>query len=133
MATTVVSALQAKSIVPSVTVDDLQKSLKFYEGLGFAVEEKWEQEGVLLGVMLRAGDASLGLSQDDWKKGRDRVKGIGVRLYLETSQNIDETADRAKKAGLSLDMDPYDTPWKTRAFEVTDPTGFKLTISSPSS
>jgi uncharacterized glyoxalase superfamily protein PhnB len=133
MATTVDSALRAKTIVPSVTVDDLQKSLKFYEGLGFAVEDKWEQEGVLLGVMLRAGEASLGLSQDDWKKGRDRVKGVGVRLYIETAQNIDETADRAKKAGLSLDMDPYDTPWKTRAFEVTDPSGFKLTISSPSS
>lgn len=35
-------ALQISGIVPIVTVDDLQKSITFYEGLGFTVGERWE-------------------------------------------------------------------------------------------
>ena len=130
MATATESTLQVKTISPTLTVDDLKQSITFFEGLGFAVEERWEEQGKLLGVMLRAGDAHIGLSQDDWKKGRDRQKGIGMRLYVGTKQNIDQIASRAKTAGVKLDAEPYDTQWKTRAFDVTEPSGFKLTISS---
>jgi uncharacterized glyoxalase superfamily protein PhnB len=130
MATTIESTLSIKSLVPSFTVDDLQKSLAFYQGLGFTVADRWEENGTLVGVMLQAGDHQIGLSQDDWKKGRDRQKGVGMRVHIETKQNIDEVAARAKAAGVTLDKDPYDSEWKTRVFEVTDPSGFKLTISS---
>ena len=130
MATATESTLQAKTISPSLTVDDLQQSLKFFEGLGFAVEDRWEEQGKLLGVMLRAGDARIGLSQDDWKKGRDREKGVGLRLYFSTKQNIDQIASHAKAAGVKLDSDPHETEWKTRAFDATEPSGFKVTISS---
>lgn len=124
------AALQIRSIVPGFTVDDLQKSITFYEGLGFVVDERWEENGTLLGVMIRAGNNRIGLNQDDWKKGRDRKKGIGMRTFIETTQNVDEIAARAKQAGIKLDSEPHDTEWKSRAFEVTDPTGFKLTISN---
>jgi uncharacterized glyoxalase superfamily protein PhnB len=130
MPTTQDTALKVKSIVPSLTVNDVTKSITFYEALGFAVSDRWEDNGTLTGVMLQAGDAHFGLNQDDWKKGRDRQKGIGSRLHIETAQNIDEIAARAKAAGIKLDVEPFDTPWKTRQFELTDPSGFKLTISS---
>jgi len=123
-------ALQIGAIVPSLTVDDLQQSITFYEALGFAIDERWEDNGKLLGVMMRAGKNQIGLSQDDWKKGRDRKKGIGMRLYMETTQNVDEIAARARSAGIKLNSEPHDTEWKSRAFEVTDPSGFLLTISS---
>ena len=122
--------VRVSSIMPSLTVDDLQKSITFYEGLGFGVDERWEDKGTLLGVMLRAGDYRIGLSQDDWKKGRDRKKGVGLRVYIGTTQNVDDIAARAKSAGITLDAEPHDTEWKSRAFEVTDPSGFKLTIST---
>jgi uncharacterized glyoxalase superfamily protein PhnB len=130
MATTTESTLQAKTISPTLTVNDLQQSLKFFESLGFAVEDRWEEQGKLLGVMLRAGDTSIGLSQDDWKKGRDRQKGVAMRLLIGTKQNIDQIASRAKAAGLKLDSEPHETEWKTRAFDVTEPSGFKITVSS---
>ena len=94
-------AVQISAIVPTLTVDDLQKSIHFYEGLGFAVDEKWKDNGVLLGVMMRAGNSQIVLNQDDWKKGRDRKKGIGVRLSLSTPHNVDEIASRAKNAGIT--------------------------------
>ena len=129
MATTQ-QALQITTIVPIFTVDDLQKSIRFYEALGFTIDERWEENGMLLGVMLRAGKTQVGLNQDDWKKGRDRKKGIGMRLFMATTQNVDEMATRAKAAGIKLNSEPHDTEFKTRAFEITDPTGFLLTISS---
>jgi uncharacterized glyoxalase superfamily protein PhnB len=122
--------LQISAIGASLTVDDLQQSITFYEALGFAVDERWEDNGTLLGVMLRAGKSQIGLSQDDWKKGRDRKKGIGIRLFISTTQNVDEIAARAKDRGIQLSADPHDTEWKSRAFEVTDPSGFVWTIFS---
>ena len=130
MATTTETRLRAKTVSPTLTVNNLQQSIDFFEGLGFGVEERWEEKGTLLGVMLRAGDARIGLSQDDWKKGRNRQKGEGMRIYVGTKQNVDQLAADARKAGVALDAEPHDTEWGTRAFEVTEPSGFKLTIGS---
>ena len=124
------ATLIAKSILAGLTVDDLGKSITFYEALGFSVVQRWEQDGTLLGVMLQAGELQLGLNQDDWKKGRNRQKGIGTRLNIETAQGIDEIATRVKAAGFALETEPSDTQWKTRQFELTDPSGYKLTVSS---
>jgi uncharacterized glyoxalase superfamily protein PhnB len=124
------SALTITSVTPGFTVDDITKSVAFYEALGFVVGERWEENGTLMGVMMNAGEQELGLMQDDWKKGRDRQKGIGSRIHIATPQNIDDLAARVKAAGIALDVEPFDTPWKTRQFELTDPTGFKLTIST---
>ena len=124
--------LNATGLMPSLTVDNLQRSLDFFNHLGFEVEDRWEENGALLGVMLKAGSVHLGLSQDDGKKGRDRTKGVGMRLYIETKDDVNEIAARAKAAGVALTSEPHDTEWGSRAFEVTEPTGFLLTISSPS-
>jgi uncharacterized glyoxalase superfamily protein PhnB len=125
--------LQGTSVMPSLTVNNLQQSLDFFDALGFEVEDKWEQDGKLLGAMLKAGEARLGLSQDDGKKGTGRVKGVGMRVYIEADDNIDEVAARAKAAGVKIDREPHDTDWGNRAFEVTEPSGFLLTIGSKSS
>src|SRR6476660_8932773 len=102
-------AVQISAIVPTLTVDDLQKRITFYAALGFAIDEGWEEEVTLFGVMLRAGKSQIGLNQDDWKKGRDRKKGIGVRLSISTPGSVDDIAKRLKNAGIALKSDPRDT------------------------
>lgn len=125
--------LEAGGLFVSLTVNDLDKSLKFYrDGLGFAVKEEWKDKDVLQGVMLQAGEAGLGISQDDFAKGRDRVKGVGMRMYLETKQDIAAMAQQAKSSGITLNDGPGPLPWGPIGFTVTDPDGFKVTISSPS-
>lgn len=123
--------LQGKSVMPSLTVNDLKASEAFFTALGFEIEDRWEQDGKLLGLMIKAGEARLGLSQDDGKKGMDRVKGVGVRIYIEADGDIDAVAARAKAAGVALQREPHDTEWGTRSFDVTEPSGFLLTIASP--
>jgi uncharacterized glyoxalase superfamily protein PhnB len=123
------AGLQLTASTPGLTVNDLDRSVAFYTGVGFTIDDRWEQDGKLLGVMMKAGKCQLGLSQDDWAKGKDRVKGVGLRLWFNTDQDIDEIARRAKAAGITLDQDVEDMPWGARAFMLTDPDGFKLTIS----
>ena len=125
------NTLQGRSVMPSLTVNDLKASEAFFTGLGFEIEDRWEQDGKLMGLMIKAGEARLGLAQDDGKKGLDRVKGVGVRIYIEADGDIDAVAARARAAGVTLHLEPHDTEWGTRAFDVIEPSGFVLTIASP--
>lgn len=121
--------LRLRSFEPTFTVNDLELSLRFYtQVLGFIVKDRWTDGGVLRGVMLKAGVCELGLSQDDWAKGRDRKKGEAVRIMCETAQNIDDLAARIRAGGGRLTEEPKDQPWGTRSLSVDDPDGFHLTI-----
>ena len=122
--------LNLRSAGPSYTVDDLQKSIAFYRDvLDCAIGERWEREGRLLGVEMKAGDVTFWLGQDDWKKGRGRAKGEGFRIYCETRQDVDRLAEGIKARGGMLSEEPHDEPWGGRSFGVVDPDGFKLTIT----
>jgi uncharacterized glyoxalase superfamily protein PhnB len=124
------AGLEITDVSPGITANDLMKSLAWYtDVVGFTVEERWMRGGVLAGVSLRAGRATFMLGQDDWKKGRDRLKGAGFRLYCETSQDIDALAKGIVARGGVLDQPPTDQPWGMRDFALTDPDGFKITIA----
>ncbi|MEA2237818.1 MAG: hypothetical protein QOC81_2542 [Thermoanaerobaculia bacterium] len=123
------NALRLTAASPSFTVNDVEKSLAWYRDvLGFTVGDRWQSDGKLLGVELSAGSVLFMIVQDDWKKGRDRVKGEGMRLYCDTDQDIDRIAARIKAAGGTLAQEPTDQPWGTRDLSVDDPDGFKITI-----
>jgi len=124
-------SLRLRSAAPSFTVDNLEKSLAFYEDvLGFYVKDRWMHEGQLAGVELVAGLVSFFIGQDDWKKGRDRAKGEGFRIHCTTAQDIDGLAAQIKARGGKLLEEPKTQPWGSRDFAVADPDGFKITISS---
>ena len=123
--------LTLRSVGPSFTVDDVDKSLAWYRDvMGFEVGERWEENGKLLGVELKAGPSMFMIGQDDWKKGRDRQKGVGFRLYCQTDQDVDKMAAGIKSRGGRLVQEPQDEEWGGRAFTVDDPDGFRITISN---
>jgi len=124
-------SLRLRSVAPGFTVNDVQKSLAYYRDvLGFYVKERWEQDGVLRGAELAAGSSTFYIGQDDWKKGKDRVKGVGFRIYCTTAQDIDALAAGIKARGGALLEEPTRREWGSRDFAVEDPDGFKITISS---
>jgi lactoylglutathione lyase len=124
-------SLRVRTMSPAYTVDDLERSLKLYvDGMGFTVKDRWEEDGKLLGVMLVAGSVQLGLSQDDWSKGRDRKKGVGTSLYLQTVQDLDALAARCRAHGVEV-YGPKTEPWGARVLHVVDPDGFKLVFTPP--
>jgi len=123
--------LRLTSTAPSLTVNDLHKSIAWYRDvLGFVLGERWEHEGKLLGVEMSAGAVTFMIGQDDWKKGRDRVKGVGVRFYCSTGQDIDRLAARIKANGGTLAQEPTDQPWGSRDLSIDDPDGYKITIAN---
>ena len=124
-------SLRLRSAGPSFTVDNLDKSVAFYRDvLGFTQRDKWEEDGALKGVEVVAGSVAFWLGQDDWKKGRGRVKGEGFRISCVTAQDIDLLAARVRSTGTALAEEPKDQPWGGRYFAVRDPDGFLVTISS---
>jgi uncharacterized glyoxalase superfamily protein PhnB len=125
------SGLDLTGVGPMLTVNDVEATLAWYRDvLGFTVKDRWEDNGKLLGMEMYAGRSLFMFMQDDWKKGRDRVKGQGVRLFCTTGQDVDRIADRAKAAGAVLEHDPTDE-YEMRAFSLADPDGYKITIARP--
>ncbi len=129
-APSVVAGLSLVDVSPGVTVNDIEKSLVWYRDVvGFAEGERWMRDGKLAGAELKAGKSTFMIGQDDWKKGRDRVKGVGFRLYCTTTQDIDALAKKIESRGGKLDQQPTDQPWGMRDIAMTDPDGFKITIA----
>ena len=123
--------LRLRNVGIGLTVNDLKKSLVWYRDiLGFVAGEEWRQDGALMGVEMRAGAVTVWIGQDDWKKGRDRVKGEGIRLFGRTAQDIDRLAAHIKSRGGVLAHDPRTEPWGERDFGLVDPDGFKITITT---
>ncbi|MEO5797812.1 MAG: VOC family protein [Gemmatimonadales bacterium] len=125
--------LNATGIFPGITASDLPKSIEFYVGgLGFEIIDKVEAEGVVRFVMLKAGNAMMGVGMDDFAKGRDRKKGIGTRIYISTAQDIPALADRVRAAGFTIDGEVAPLSWGPMGFALLDPDGIQLTISNDS-
>ena len=121
--------LRLREFEPTFTVNDIERSVRFYtEVLGFIVIEQMSDGAALQGVLLKAGTCKLGLSQDDWAKGRDRKKGEGVRIWCNTVQDIDALAVRIRSAGGVLSDEPKNQLDGDQSISVTDPDGFHLTI-----
>jgi uncharacterized glyoxalase superfamily protein PhnB len=121
--------LRLRKLTPSYTATDLQRSIAFYRDvLGFVVGEEWREGSALMGCEMQAGAVSFMLSQDDFKKGKDRQKGAGMRLRCQTAQDIDKLAAEIKARGGALDQEPELMPWGERVFMISDPDGFKLTF-----
>lgn len=124
--------LQAQHLSNSLTVDDLQESLEWYRDVvGFEVVQTFEQEGEMRSAMLRAGDAGILINQDDGAKGWDRTKGEGFSIHFTTTQDIDRLAAGIRERGGELVSEPADMPWGARIFELRDPTGYKIFVTTP--
>lgn len=121
----------ATRVVPIYTANDLGKSVAWYRDVfGAEIGETFEHEGRLVGASIHYGAVELWFGQDDFAKGRDRQKGEGFRIILETDQNVDELAAGIAERGGEILSGPEDQEWGARMFAVADPDGFKITIST---
>ena len=120
-----------QDVAAGFTANDAAASVTWYtDVLGFTVKERWEHEGSFMGATVVNGAASINIGQDDWKLGRDRKKGQGVRLFITTADDIDKYANAITSRGGTLDHEPKDD-WGFRAFSVADPDGYKITFMRP--
>lgn len=122
--------LRARRLTVSLTANNLQASLAWYRDIvGFTVNQRYERDGMLRGVSLKAGAVDIMLNQDDGAMGV-RPKGAGFSVQFVTAQSVDQLAAGIKSRGGTLATEPADMPWGARVFRLQDPDGVKLVISS---
>lgn len=123
--------VRLRAVVPSLVVADLAASLRWYrEVIGFIVAEDIVHDGRQVGAWIKAGAVEFLLTQDDFARGRDRVKGEGFRLYCITNQDIDRLAEGIRSRGGTLAQEPTTQPWGARDIAVIDPDGFRISLAA---
>jgi len=99
-------------------VTDLERSIDFYETLGFTVDERYEQEGWLLWCRLRrdAAELMLTLTSDPV---HDHGQGVLLYLYVDDLDAVDADAPVVE----------IDAPRPAREMRLTDPDGYVVMVA----
>jgi uncharacterized glyoxalase superfamily protein PhnB len=134
-----------------LTVADPERSIRFYEGLGFEFTRGWpdkeaplwaalllDEQCLMVGKLLSSKKLSdLGASKQELRQNKKEIKafkkhraGVGVQLYFQVS-DVDRHCKQAKRRKIELV-----TPLKTqfygiRDYSVDDPDGYRLVFYSP--
>jgi uncharacterized glyoxalase superfamily protein PhnB len=123
-------SFDGQSLSVSLTVDDIRKSVAWYcDMLGFAIDQEFGPSDKPRAIWIKGGSVRILIDQDNWAKGRDRVKGAGFSLQLTTGRSVDEIVRRIRDAGGVLETEPVDV-WGQRVLRLHDPDGYLLVISS---
>lgn len=112
-----------------LNVRNLEKSLEFYQALGFdLVKEYRDDEGDLSYVDLAFDGAELSLGQvlegadDEYTRWVSGELGAGLILYF-TVDDVDAVHDRARQARATIEVPLRDRTYG-RAFNLNDPDGY---------
>jgi len=107
-------------------VADVERSLAFYEALGFKVARRWEDW-----IRLDREGADLVLFGDAYVRGKDHYftphidrspRGVGVEIVIEVD-DVDALLPRARELGGEAPDQGNDMPWGQRVAHIKDPDG----------
>ena len=123
---------EVREVVPFLAVADMGASLAFYvERLGFSMEAKWIDEGVLRWCQLRLGGASLMLQQfrtsghDARRFGPDKGEGVVLCFFCADAVTFYRAV---RERGLeATEPQVGNAMWVT---ELQDPDGYRLLFES---
>jgi catechol 2,3-dioxygenase-like lactoylglutathione lyase family enzyme len=112
-------------IVVSVGSSSLEAAKDFYEhGLGLVVDRA---EGPFVGFKTEHGDSGLAMYSGDplsFEAGLvDDFNGIVFSCLVESTEQVDQLMDRAKRAGGQIRQPPDRAAWGGYLGYLTDPDG----------
>jgi predicted enzyme related to lactoylglutathione lyase len=113
------------SMVPVVHVEDVRRSVEFYQLLGFVVNNTFEQEGRLQWAWLQNGGAHLMLAHSA-RPLNPAAQDVLFYMYAP-----DVAAYRAELEGKGVKVGPVKYPFYSPRgeFRVDDPDGYCLMIA----
>ena len=113
------------SLAPQFLVDDLARSIAYYEKLGFAFGEPWEgfyAIGELDGLELHLKEAPKNSAERQWRREEEHLDAAaGV-------DGIDAFYDRCVANGVSILRPLAPTEWGTKDFYIEDPDGYVISF-----
>lgn len=127
-------AVQLKRLSPNLMVDDVNKTVAYYEDyLGFEVEMTMPEEGESFWAIVKRGSASIMFQQhdfmlDEYPYFKEGPAGRSFLMYVEVIgiQKLYESLKSNVKVSLVKDI--YDTHYDMREFAIKDCNGYTLTF-----
>lgn len=111
------------SFAPQFLVDDLDRSITWYQKLGFTFGEPWDgfyAIGQLDGLELHLKEAPANQAERQWRREHehlDAAAGVdGIEAFYE----------HCLARGVTIIKPLTDTAWGTRDFYVDDPDGYVI-------
>lgn len=116
-----------------LNVQNIEKSVEFYERLGFKVLTRHKNHaGVFAWADLEFEGADFGLghipsnNDPDFQKWASTPLGAGVVVYF-TVDDVDAVHERARAAGAVIEV-PIEDRSYGRVFTLNDPDGYTITF-----
>ena len=122
------------TITPYIIVDDAKKAIAFYKE-AFGAHEVMCMDmpnGKVMHAEIKIGDSTimLGESCDERNCVSPLVAGKVTASLMMYSENVDQTFDKAVKAGCTVAMPVMDMFWGDRYGQVTDPFGHMWSLAT---
>ena len=108
-------------------VQDLDKTIEFYESLGFRAGKRTENAAVFYvnWFWLEFVSAPQETKEEFKSEAQAERKGAGIYINVNVD-DVDEFYQSVVDAGLSPSSEPRDWPYGRREFVLRDPDGYKL-------
>ena len=116
---------QVTDLVPFVHVADVDRSIAYYERLGFAMENEVAPEGRRIWAFLERGDARLMVAEAD-ETVDPHVQGVLFYLY---TRDLDTLRARLLDAGVAAEGITTGGPGPDRQMALDDPDGYRLMVA----
>jgi PhnB protein len=131
------------SLIPVLTVDEIESAVAFYKKLGFSEVFSFPDEtGKLVHAHISKGDSALFLGRTGIshypsheraiviERSRKQDRGIGITLMLQVD-NLEAIYEVARRERLQILAEPVDEYYGDRVFFFIDPFGYEWKISQP--
>lgn len=136
-------AMKIPSVIPVLSVEDVETAIAFYAHLGFRNEFSIpDQTGRLVHAHLRKDDSAVFLGRLDVshyagqtraeavKNSRPPERGMGIAIILQVD-NLARIYDFVRREQLEVLAEPCDEYYGDRVFFFVDPFGYEWKISEP--
>ena len=114
------------SLAPQLLVDDLERSMAYYQRLGFSFGEPWEgfyAIGYLDGLELHLKEAPKNPAERQHRRENDHLDAAaGV-------DGIEAFYEQCVANGAKVIKPLEDTPWGAKGFYIEDPDGYLVAFS----
>ena len=117
---TVNARARLTSLAPQILVDDLQRSIAFYESLGFSFGDPWEgfyAIGELDGLQLHLKEAPKSEAERKYRRDQEHLDAAAGVDGIETFY------DQCVANGVKILKPLAPTAWGTHDFYIEDPDG----------
>lgn len=124
MTTMATAAASVKKAMPMFFVPDMRATVRWYQSMGFTLDDAYEDEGELLFARLSLGAGELTLSPGPAPGPRE------VRFWLLTDR-VEELYRAMLARGAEFDEELYDPFYGGRQFSIRDLNGLALVFWQP--